>query len=149
MEQAHKVVKIMVSWHKETLSEIAEKLKVKYLVDVECNLPKKKREKALYQPDIVAFDKKTREIMYIIEVQTANVRKSIAGATILAEVCMSMIDQSSKPSLFFVVKDKSGKRELKKLNFRIRKIMESLKQLHLKEVKFFKKTDFVKYVNQL
>jgi hypothetical protein len=133
----------------ETVKEIAKKLKVKYLVDVECNLPVKKRGEAIYQPDIVAFNKQNGEVMYIIEVQTANVRKSIAGATILAEVCMSMLNQPTKPSLFFVVKDKSGGRELMKLNFRVRKIMESLKKSHLKEAKLLKKTDFLKCLDQL
>lgn len=81
-----RIVKTMVSWHKESVAEIAEKLRAKYLVDVECNLPEKKRDRALYRPDIVAFDRKTGEIVYIVEIQTANVRKPIAGATILA--CM-------------------------------------------------------------
>ena len=43
---------------------------------------------ALYQPGIAVFDRDTNELKYVIEVQRANVRKSIAGATNLAEICV-------------------------------------------------------------
>ena len=138
----------MASWHKQTVQEIVEKLRTKYSLKYPFNLPEQKLEKALYQPDIVVFDT-NNAVRYIIEVQTRNVRKSIAGATILAEICLGMMKQDSRPTLFFVVKDDSEERELKKLVFRIDKIRESLRHPHLEKVEICRKTEFVKNIHRL
>jgi len=138
----------MTSWHKETVQEIVKKLRMTYSLKYPFNLPEQKREKALYQPDIVVFDT-NMEVKYIVEVQTRNVRKSIAGATILAEICLGIMKQDSRPTLFFVVKDDSEERELKKLVFRIDKIRESLKNPHLQKVQINRKTEFLRKIEQL
>ena len=139
---------MLITWHKETVQEIVKKLGTKYLLKYPFNLPVQKREKALYQPDIVVFDT-NMEVKYIIEVQTRNVRKSIAGATILAEICLGIMKQDSRPTLFFVVEDDSEERELKKLRFRIDKIRESLKNPHLQKVQINRKTEFLRRIGQL
>ncbi len=138
----------MISWHKETVQEIVKKLRMTYSLKNPLNLPEQRREKALYQPDIVVFDT-NMEVKYIIEVQTRNVRKSIAGATILAEICLGIMKQDSRPRLFFVVKDDSEERELKKIRFRIGKIRESLKDLHLQKVEINRKTEFLRRIEHL
>jgi len=132
----------MTSWHQETVNEIVKKLGTKYSrIEHPFNLPGQTRESALYQPDIVVFD--SNEVRYIIEVQTSNVRKSIAGATILAEVCVAIMQQHLKPSLFFVVKDSSEKQELDKLTKRIELIRRSLKQSSLNKVELQRKDEFL------
>jgi len=138
----------MTSWHNETVNQIVEKLGTKYSrIEHPFNLPGQTRESALYQPDIVVFD--SSEVRYIIEVQTSNVRKSIAGATILAEVCVAMMEQRLKPSLFFVVKDSSEKHELYKLNKRIELIRSSLKQSSLDKVEMQRKDEFLANLSRL
>jgi len=132
----------MTSWHQETVDEVVETLRKKFSrIEHPFNLPGQTRESALYQPDIVVFD--SNEVRYIIEVQTSNVRKSIAGATILAEVCVAILKQRVKPSLFFVVKDNSVEHELQKLERRIQLIRSSLKQSSLEKVELQRKEAFL------
>jgi len=135
----------MVSWHKETVKEIVGKLKKHgYPVKAPYNLPEQTRKGALYQPDIVVFDKGgNNEVVFIIEVQTKNVRKSICGAVILAEICVRMLKQKQKPEMFFVLKETTNEEEIRKLNQRIREIMNSLKQSHIKIPMFLKKNDLI------
>jgi len=113
------------------------------------NLPEQTREGALYQPDIVAFDRESKELRCIVEVQTTNVRKSIAGATILAEICMPLLERKSKPRLFFVVRDDSEEHELKKLRRRIQLIREALKQPCLEGVQIMRKRELMPSLHML
>lgn len=67
-------------------------------------LPDKGRN--LYRPDILLKDY-NGNINYIIEAEigptTAAGRKSVVGATILADYCIGILNQEIKPYLFFIV----------------------------------------------
>jgi len=136
-------------WHREIVSEIVQHLDGKYRVRAPYNLPGQTRESALYQPDIVVFDKETGELRYIIEVETSSGGKSVAGATILAEVCVAQTKQRLKPSLFFIVKDDGEEHELEKLRKRIQLIRYSLKQPILDKVIIQRKQEFISGIGAL
>jgi len=137
------------NWHREIVREIVRRLDGKYKVRAPYNLPGQTRESALYQPDIVAFDKETSELRHLIEVETSNVRKSIAGATILAEICIAQMKLRLKPSLFFVVKNDSEEHELEKLRKRIQLIRDSLRQPTLDKVIIQRKQEFISRIGVL
>ena len=60
----------MVGWHKETIDEIARELDARYCVKKSYKLPQHTRDGVLLLPDIVALDRKTKDIKHIVEVQT-------------------------------------------------------------------------------
>lgn len=136
-------------WHREVVNKIVQILAMKYDVRAPFNLPEQTRDGALYQPDIVAFDRESKELRYIIEVQTSNVRKSIAGATILAEISVAQLHQRISPSLLFVVKDDSEEHELEKLRRRIVLIRDSLKQPSLGTVQIERERAFMLKIDSL
>jgi len=118
-------------WHQESVKKVVEKLHSNFDVKAPFNLPKQNRAKSLYQPDVVAFEKGTDEIKLIIELESSNVRKSIMGAAILAQICVKEKNQNSKPKLIFVLKNKSDQEEIRKLNVRLEKMTEILKESYL------------------
>jgi hypothetical protein len=61
-------------------------------------------DKELYYPDVLLKDC-NGNIIYIIEVEVGGttIRKSVVGATILADYCIGIRNQEVKPCLFFVV----------------------------------------------
>jgi len=118
-------------WHQESVKKVVEKLHSNFDVKAPFNLPKQNRPESLYQPDAVAFKKGTGEIKLIIELETSAVRKSIMGAAILAQICVREMKQNSKPKLIFVLKNKSDQEGIRKLNVRLEKMTEILKESYL------------------
>lgn len=53
------------------------------------------------------------------------------GAAILAQICVREMKQNSKPKLIFVLKNKSDQEEIRKLNVRLEKMTEILKESYL------------------
>jgi len=90
--------------HEEAVLEISQKLKGSYEVSTRGNnLPRPLRNEAVYRPDIIARDNETKEIMYIIEVETSDKSgKSLVGSTILADYCVGVESPKKKPRLIFV-----------------------------------------------
>ena len=138
-----------LEWHREVVEMIVQELKRKFDTRSPFNLPEQTREGALYQPDIVAFERESKELRCVVEVQTTNVRKSIAGATILAEICVPLLERKSRPQLFFVVRDDSDEHELEKLRRRIQLIREALKQPWLESVQILRKREFLPILRML
>jgi len=122
-----------VNWHKNAINRLVTYLQNNYMVKAPYNLPVQNRFGALYQPDICVFDKYSEELKCIIEVQTANVRKSIMGAAILAEISLKDLNLSRKIKLIFILKDNSNQEELRKLVVRLKKMKDLFKLDYLDE----------------
>jgi hypothetical protein len=66
------------------------------------NLPEQAgRTDALYRPDIIVRNGEG-QIVWIVEVETSEGGKAVAGAAILADICMEKMNVKSKPKLLFV-----------------------------------------------
>lgn len=139
-----------MGWHENTVEEIKQKLGSNFLKD-SLNLPIQTHEGALYKPDIVVIEKTSNKIVAIIEVETARVRKAICGAAILANTVISestygnakIYDKAAKPTLYFVVQEDMEERERKKLKERLNRIMNSIKEPQVKEIKLCTEPEFM------
>ena len=80
-------------------------------------MPFKYGKKAFYFPDVLLIDKKSKEIKYIIEVETDPVRKALVGSAITADYCLSIDKQKRKPKMFFIIGEK-GLNQLHNFKFR-------------------------------
>jgi len=100
--------------HRSIQSAIKSALSEKgYIVEAEIDgtnyLPDKERH--WYQPDVVVRDGK-REIRYIVEVENDPTRKTLVGASILADYSIGETGQRRKPCLIFVVYSKEGIKQI-------------------------------------
>lgn len=61
---------------------------------------------AIYRPDLLVIDPTNGQIVWIVEVETSDPGKSIVGAAVLADICMTIENekghQPTKPHLLFV-----------------------------------------------
>ena len=122
------------------IKKIEQKFKSKYKIissyrqGKENGLPVKTKEK-IYFPDLILKDKKSGIIKHIIEVETDPVRKSIVGASILADYCIGLDQPRKKIRLSFIIgnkETKSGRSGLKQLpDFQKRK---SIIEKYLKNI---------------
>lgn len=69
-------------------------------IDAQNQLPDSSRH--WYQPDLLMRNT-DGEIEFIVEVEGDPVRKSIVGASMLAEATIHALDQHVRPTLFFVI----------------------------------------------
>ncbi len=84
--------------------------KIEAEIDGQVYLPH--RESHLYQPDVVLRDVPSDNIKYIIEVENDPVRKALIGASILADYCAKIMNQSIKPRLIFIIYADSGIKQI-------------------------------------
>jgi hypothetical protein len=82
------------------------------------NLPTgSRRSQVIYRPDILVRDE-DGQIAWIVEVETSDAGKAVAGTAILADICMGMEKTESKqrenPRLLFVFYNPSANLELAK-----------------------------------
>lgn len=69
-------------------------------------LPQKHDVGMEYQPDMILRNKKTGKIEIIIEVETDPVRKSLVGAAVTADYCISIDQPGYKPKMLFIIGEK-------------------------------------------
>ena len=132
--------------HEEAVLEISESFKDSYKVSTRRNnLPRPLRDEAVYRPDIIVRDNETKEIMYIIEVETSDKSgKSIVGATILADYCVGVESPKTKPTLIFVFLGRNPSIHL--ASKRIERITTYLK--HIRKPLVFSYSDFISSKDQ-
>jgi Holliday junction resolvase-like predicted endonuclease len=66
------------------------------------NLPTEAgRGDAIYRPDIIVR-KSDGEIVWLVEVETSEAGKAVAGAAILADICMQKMNVRDRPKPLFV-----------------------------------------------
>jgi hypothetical protein len=58
------------------------------------------RNGSIYRPDIIV--RKNGQIVWLVEVETGEGGKSLAGAAVLADACMEKMQVKNKPNLLFV-----------------------------------------------
>lgn len=63
--------------------------------------PGKPSNETLYRPDIIVRNQND-QILWLVEVETSEGGKAVAGAAILADVCMQRMNVEGKPKLLFV-----------------------------------------------
>jgi len=63
--------------------------------------PGKPSSETLYRPDIIVKNRREHTVC-LVEVETAEGGKAVAGAAMLADVCMEQMNISNKPRLLFV-----------------------------------------------
>jgi hypothetical protein len=59
------------------------------------------RNDALYRPDIIVRNRED-QIVWLVEVETSEGGKAVAGAAILADICMEKMNVKGRPKLLFV-----------------------------------------------
>jgi hypothetical protein len=101
----------------QTLANLFRSFGPGWLVQVQGNnLPTgSSRSQSIYRPDILVKDE-DGQIAWILEVETSNAGKAVAGAAILADICMEMEEtgpkQRENPKLLFVFYNPSANLEL-------------------------------------
>ena len=127
--------------HEEAVLEISERFKDSYEVSTRGNnLPRPLRDEAVYRPDIIVRDNETKEIMYIVEVETSDKSgKSLVGSTILADYCVGVESPKNKPTLIFVFLGRNPSIHL--ASKRIERITTYLK--HIQKPLVFSYSDFI------
>lgn len=131
-------------WHEQAMIRVRDKLGRIYKVESPRNLPVQTRSGALYQPDVCAFDRSSDELKYIVEIESQNGRKSIVGAVCLAQICSKDMGQTNKPKLFFILKYFDDQEGIRKLNVRIRKLREMLRNDYLDgQIELISLDDFI------
>jgi len=123
-------------WIKDRYSHVYE---VAIEIDRQNYLPDKERH--LYQPDVIVYDKKGR-IKYIIEVENDPMRKALVGACILADYSIAELKQRLKPKLIFVVYNEKGIRQMH--NFTAKIIIAKEYCLYLRNIEIYSENDFKK-----
>ena len=121
----------MKTEHKTTIpNQIYAKLESKYKVTLtrkENRLPDNATH--LYEPDVIVWDKKGLNILKIIEIECDPIRKSIIGAPILADYCLALRQQSTKPEFYFIIYDENGIKQIKDFKARIKVIGHYIKHI--------------------
>jgi len=59
------------------------------------------RDEAIYRPDVIVRNREN-EIVWLVEVETSEGGKAVAGAAILADICMEKMNVQNKPKVLFV-----------------------------------------------
>ena len=135
MKKEHKAIQ---KWVKKKYSDY-------YIVEAESEdgqnpLPDKKSH--IYQPDILLRKKKSKSIAYIIEVENDPVRKSLVGASVLADYCIQKM-KNIKPVLVFVIYSREGIKQIP--NFREKLKIAKKYCKNLKGIKIFTTSEFKKF----
>ena len=105
---------IAMSDHNEVVGRISKQFEKKgFQVQTrENNLPTGAgRIDALYRPDIIVRNREG-QIVWLVEVETSEGGKAVAGAAILADICMEKMNIKSRPKLLFVFYRSSTKPQL-------------------------------------
>ena len=105
--------------HRDIQAWIRDKYSDKYKVQIEIESKNRLPNSGTdwYQPDVVIRDN-SEDIKYIIEIEGDPVRKSLVGASILADASIARLKQKIKPKLIFVIYDQKGIKQIH--NFLIR-----------------------------
>jgi hypothetical protein len=85
-------------------------------IDGQNKLPDRKRH--WYQPDVL-LKNSSDEIKYIIEVENDPMRKSIVGASILADASINELKQNTRPRLIFIVYTDQGIKQMQNFKDKI------------------------------
>jgi hypothetical protein len=99
--------------HRDVQAWIKKRYGLRYAVaaeiDAQNQLPDASRH--WYQPDVVMRNG-DGEIEYIVEVEGDPMRKSIVGASMLAEASVHALDQHVRPTLIFVIYKPEGIKQM-------------------------------------
>jgi hypothetical protein len=101
-------------------------------------LPDAKRH--WHQPDVI-LKNKGAEIEYIVEVENDPVRKTVVGASVLADACLRALKQKKKPQLYFVIYTQEGIKQIPNFREKIKivkpycRYLADIKALSVKEFK--------------
>jgi hypothetical protein len=98
-------------------------------------------EKHAYEPDVLIKARDSNKINYIIEVESDPMRKSIVGASILADYSISMLKRM-KPTLIFVVYLKEGIKQIP--NFKEKRKIAKKYCKNLNDILVYSVNDFKK-----
>ena len=109
-------------------------------IDGQVYLPSKKNH--LYQPDVVLRDQQGGNIKYIIEIENDPVRKALIGASVLADYCVTIMNQMKKPRLIFIIYADSGIRQIP--NFQKRLDVAKKYCKNLQSIDIYSEDDFKK-----
>jgi hypothetical protein len=99
-EQGHSVM----SDHEDVVARIAARVERQgFRVQTRNNNlpPGSPSSETIYRPDIIVRNH-DNQIAWLFEVETSEAGKAVAGAAILADICMEKMNVKSKPKLLFV-----------------------------------------------
>jgi hypothetical protein len=131
MRTEHRAIQRWIKLHHRSTYRVAAE------IDQQNYLPD--RERHWYQPDVIMRDGKG-EIKYIIEVENDPVRKTLVGASILADYSIGELKQKTKPRLIFVVYTEQGIRQIP--NFKEKLKIAKHYCSHLEDIKIYSEKDF-------
>lgn len=116
------------------------------------NLPKgSKRFEAIYRPDLIVRSKHSKDIVWLVEVETSRAGKSIVGAAILADICIEKEIKSrrqrKKSAIIFVFYRKSSNLQLAEK--RLKELTRLRKVSHLKPILVLYEMNALKKIKEL
>jgi len=95
-----------------------------------------------YKPDITLRDSTTKAITHIIEIEKDPTRKAVVGAAILADYCMRLLKQDSKPCLIFAIYGTNGKAQISHFQKRAEVARDYRKLIEIMDPVLFSTEDF-------
>jgi len=120
----------MRSEHRNVQKWIVRRYQARYNVQVEIRAQNRlpDRQRHWYQPDAVIRTRRGK-IKYIVEVENDPMRKAIVGASILADASIRALKQGMKPTLFFVVYNPKGIRQIHNFKEKVALVLPYCKHL--------------------